>query len=401
MNQAATYYEVLAVSRTATSEEIKAAWKTLAKLYHPDLLGNVEPSVRQFSEARFKEINEAYRVLSNPVSRKVYDQRWAKVEEPAPASAPHSSHHASHHRPVQRRPARSANTHRDKARGVLIAMGILFCWGLAYLVITAGSPRSAQRALTERVGRVFSDIADRAAKKGCLDESDCRPYKIAAFRENMESSDGHTGLFIVQSPDRQFTAYCDDQPQGDVSSRGCSKFTEALGKTVWLDDAVGQVCYKLDSEAWTDDLGQNHKGHAECLKVVSVRKVSNAPAVWYKVLSYDSRYLSKDGHTGLFLLGSNRETVSAYCDSNGSLLDDGTNPCLSLMELVGEKVSFNPAADNADFLCFDRESRWHLNEHGEYRLDNRECLKVIERKLARSTFSQPQFSSQAPKAARP
>ena len=62
------YYEVLEVSRDATDEEIKKAYKRLAKKYHPDVNpGNEE------AESKFKEINEAYSVLSDKNARQKYD----------------------------------------------------------------------------------------------------------------------------------------------------------------------------------------------------------------------------------------------------------------------------------------------------------------------------------------
>jgi len=62
------YYEVLGVGRDATEAELKAAFRKLARKYHPDV--NKEPD----AEEKFKEINEAYRVLSNPETRAKYDQ---------------------------------------------------------------------------------------------------------------------------------------------------------------------------------------------------------------------------------------------------------------------------------------------------------------------------------------
>lgn len=60
-------YSILGVPRTATAEEIRTAYRRLARLYHPDL--NPEPE----AEARMKEINEAYKVLSDPGRRFRYD----------------------------------------------------------------------------------------------------------------------------------------------------------------------------------------------------------------------------------------------------------------------------------------------------------------------------------------
>lgn len=62
------YYEVLGVSKGASDDEIKKAYRKLAKQYHPDI--NKAPD----AEAKFKEINEAYEVLSDPQKRSTYDQ---------------------------------------------------------------------------------------------------------------------------------------------------------------------------------------------------------------------------------------------------------------------------------------------------------------------------------------
>ena len=63
------YYEVLGVSKTATDDELKHAYRTLAKKYHPDL----HPDDKE-AEAKFKEVNEAYEVLSDKEKRSKYDQ---------------------------------------------------------------------------------------------------------------------------------------------------------------------------------------------------------------------------------------------------------------------------------------------------------------------------------------
>ncbi len=63
------YYEVLGVSKNATDDELKKAFRKLAKQYHPDL----NPDNKE-AEAKFKEVNEAYEVLSDKEKRAKYDQ---------------------------------------------------------------------------------------------------------------------------------------------------------------------------------------------------------------------------------------------------------------------------------------------------------------------------------------
>ena len=65
------YYEILEVSENASNEVIEKAYKTLAKKYHPDV--NKEPGAAE----KFKEISEAYSVLSDENKRKIYDQYGA------------------------------------------------------------------------------------------------------------------------------------------------------------------------------------------------------------------------------------------------------------------------------------------------------------------------------------
>src|SRR3990170_6418681 len=62
------YYEVLGVARNASAEDVKKAFRRLAMKYHPDR--NKEDG----AEARFKEIGEAYEVLSDPERRVAYDR---------------------------------------------------------------------------------------------------------------------------------------------------------------------------------------------------------------------------------------------------------------------------------------------------------------------------------------
>ncbi len=73
------YYKILGVNKTASEDEIKKAYRKLARKYHPDL----NPGDKA-AELRFKEVNEANEVLSNPENRKKYDEYgkdWKHAEE--------------------------------------------------------------------------------------------------------------------------------------------------------------------------------------------------------------------------------------------------------------------------------------------------------------------------------
>lgn len=65
------YYEVLEIQKGASDDEIKKAYRKLAKKYHPDL----NPDNKE-AEMKFKEVNEAYEVLSDKEKRARYDLLW-------------------------------------------------------------------------------------------------------------------------------------------------------------------------------------------------------------------------------------------------------------------------------------------------------------------------------------
>ena len=71
------YYETLGVSKNATEEEIRSAFRKLARKYHPDVAKD-----KKTAEEKFKQINEAYEVLSDPEKRKKYDQLGANWNQP-------------------------------------------------------------------------------------------------------------------------------------------------------------------------------------------------------------------------------------------------------------------------------------------------------------------------------
>src|SRR5438874_5735330 len=79
-----SYYDLLGVPPEATPEEIRAAYRTLVQLFHPDRLAHLKPESRLFAEERLKALNRAYEVLGDPARRAAYD--YANTPRPAPAA---------------------------------------------------------------------------------------------------------------------------------------------------------------------------------------------------------------------------------------------------------------------------------------------------------------------------
>ena len=73
------YYEALGISRSAEEKEIRSAYRKLARKFHPDVNPNDKAA-----ESRFKEVNQAHEVLSDPEKRKKYDKygdRWEMADQ--------------------------------------------------------------------------------------------------------------------------------------------------------------------------------------------------------------------------------------------------------------------------------------------------------------------------------
>ena len=79
------YYETLGVTKTATQDEIRKAFRKLARKYHPDVAKEKE---KKAAEAKFKEINEAYEVLGDAEKRKKYDTLGADWERGGAGAQP-------------------------------------------------------------------------------------------------------------------------------------------------------------------------------------------------------------------------------------------------------------------------------------------------------------------------
>ncbi len=70
---AKNYYEILGVDKNVSAEDLKLAYRKLAKKYHPDMYVSASEQEKKDAEAKFKDINHAYEVLSDPQKRAAYD----------------------------------------------------------------------------------------------------------------------------------------------------------------------------------------------------------------------------------------------------------------------------------------------------------------------------------------
>src|ERR1700744_5209075 len=77
------YYETLGVSKTASEDDIRSAFRKLARKYHPDVAKD-----KKKAEEKFKQINEAYEVLSDPEKRRKYDELGENWNQPGAGFQP-------------------------------------------------------------------------------------------------------------------------------------------------------------------------------------------------------------------------------------------------------------------------------------------------------------------------
>lgn len=83
----ATHYQRLGVARSCSTEEIRAAYRDLARRLHPDRQGGANPAERALANRRMREINEAWRTLGDPARRRQYDASLGSVRRPAGSTA--------------------------------------------------------------------------------------------------------------------------------------------------------------------------------------------------------------------------------------------------------------------------------------------------------------------------
>ena len=148
------YYSVLGVGPDASDEEIKHAYRTLARKYHPD----AHPGDSQ-AEARFKDINEAHTILSDPTQRREYDlSRAGQTSTPGPAGGTKWNPRVS---PSQSGPGVHVNISRQRKGGVVTDLNVNISGLSAGLRVAEGLLGGLERLVSE-ADKVLSE-ADKAA----------------------------------------------------------------------------------------------------------------------------------------------------------------------------------------------------------------------------------------------
>jgi DnaJ domain len=122
---AASHYGLLGISASASVRDIRQAYRELSKQYHPD----TTTLPREVAIERFRQLNEAYAILSNPERRSTYDQKigYSQVPVVQPLSSLNS--------PVKARPTQSSSAYLDATDRPLSAGEVfaLFILGLTFL----------------------------------------------------------------------------------------------------------------------------------------------------------------------------------------------------------------------------------------------------------------------------
>ena len=114
------HYQILRVWPTASEDQIKKAYFSLAKLHHPDVVTNKSEEERDAQEIDFKLINEAYAVLSDPVRRREYDESLKAKSGGDPATSAAASETDKRSAQLAYEQARTAMKHNRYDKAVVL-----------------------------------------------------------------------------------------------------------------------------------------------------------------------------------------------------------------------------------------------------------------------------------------
>ena len=241
-----SFYDILEVSPSASTAEIRASYLKLAREYHPDRVPEYLTKLRADAEEKVKEINEAWAVLGDPTKRRKYD---LKLESNADTS-PHSSSTANPSRPARYPPPQGMaailewfHTRRDVLRWALVI-------GIGTLVLVVVGELIAFRGIKSQSSASQPGVAADNPEPQRTIRYDLKPVQfqtsqfagrdaITFHSFSITLSDRKSMVtFQVSSADRRgFLLY---EPPG-----GSTRTRKVMGKTVVVDQGFEEP-YLLD-----------------------------------------------------------------------------------------------------------------------------------------------------------
>lgn len=226
-----THYDNLGVSRNAPDEVIKAAYRTLSKIHHPDLNPGSPVAVK-----KMKSINESYDILCDPQKRKLYDD-WLRRQEVSGGVKPENQAEKSKWPPAPS--FVSKNRARSFRRKFILTTGILFF--SLILAITVYEP------LVQNITDSFTP----GIKTGTVSTGKTAGISIPASvdAESLEIPSGFTGEDISGLFDRELTAFPPKDEFEKLADYKTRFNTSAFHKRFFFKSAIARIAsYDIDRQ---------------------------------------------------------------------------------------------------------------------------------------------------------
>jgi curved DNA-binding protein CbpA len=195
-----TLYDVLEIPASSTSEEIKAAYKKLAKKYHPDKnAGNI------WSEDQFKKINQAYQILSNPSKRSLYDNRLEyeafRKQNPTPTQTRPTTRRRTEHKrpaPIRKEPPPLIDVSNNRMNLLVLSYYVIAIFTLQYIYFYLDNRETKDLFELayeyEKMGQYDNAIVTYT-KAVVLDEEDPEAYEKRGMARLKASTDIEGALY--------------------------------------------------------------------------------------------------------------------------------------------------------------------------------------------------------------
>ncbi|HEY0029336.1 MAG TPA: DnaJ domain-containing protein [Bacteroidia bacterium] len=192
------YYILLEIKTTATAEEIKAAYRQLAKKYHPD-----KNTGNKAAEEYFKEIQQAYAILSNPEKRRKYDLRFSQVyktqvKQKAYSNAPYTGNayqYAQQQAQARPKPKASPQPQQTAAKPdnteswqILVSVGIAMV--LLYFIISYSADKPKKNPPAKEPATEIKTAEQESLAS--LDNFSDSPYTVFFGEKVFDTENGNT-----------------------------------------------------------------------------------------------------------------------------------------------------------------------------------------------------------------